>query len=380
MINPLGDQPQNEWIEISNPNASAVDLTYFKIGDEETPHQSEGMYLFPEGTILQPNTVFVIANQAKAFQRVYGFLPNAEFENTNPYVPCMIPFTSWASGVINLNNGGDEVILMDGANQILDAVSWGNSPNYLNLSKLGIKSGTSLERYPTFFSSFSIDSWRTQAEPNPGKTALNPTSTPTVITLTPTPTFTSTSTPIPTKEYTAMPDLKLIITEIYFPTMGPMYSWVKICNPDSVLYASLDEMKLGDNFSLDYTEVMYDFPIHSELMPGNCLIVAYQAEKFRSLYHQNPDYELLDSDSTVKDLNLSIGYTNNSFYLDPAGDELLLLDRGYVEVDGIGWGNSIYGNRLNFPIVLGTSIKRDKNNLENWIIDDNPTPTNNLSY
>ncbi|GEM_PF-5955166 len=378
MINPSGNQPQNEWIEISNPNDSAVDLTYFKIGDEETSLQSEGMYLFPEGTILLPKQVFVIANQAKAFQDVYGFLPNAEFENTHPQVPCMEPFTSWSKGTINLNNGGDEVIIMDGANHVLDAVSWGNSPKFTDLYHLGIKLGSSLERYPTFLVSFSSDSWRSQANPNPGYAALDPTPTSTVITLTPTPMFTSTSTFTPTKEYTSVPALQLFITEIYFPKLeeGPMYSWVKICNPNP-LYASLDEMKLGDNLLLDYSEVEYEFPINSDLMPNHCIIIAYQAEKFRSLYHQNPDYELLDTDNTVNNLNLSIGY-NNNFYLDPTDDELLLLDQGYVEVDGIGWGNSIYGNKVNYPVVLGTSIKREKNNLNNWIIDFDPIPTNLL--
>jgi hypothetical protein len=52
MYNPAGEEPLGEWIEIFNPGDTAVDLSAYKLGDEEASSGPEGMFQFPPGSVL----------------------------------------------------------------------------------------------------------------------------------------------------------------------------------------------------------------------------------------------------------------------------------------------------------------------------------------
>ncbi len=104
---------------------AAVDLSGFKIGDEELPGGSEGMFRFPEGAVIPPRGVHLVANQAASFFARYGFLPDYETRISHPDVPVLVKYTAWSGGSIVLLNTSDEVLLLDGEDELVDAVILG---------------------------------------------------------------------------------------------------------------------------------------------------------------------------------------------------------------------------------------------------------------
>ena len=57
----------DEFVEIFNPTGGAVDLSTYKLGDEETKGKGEGMYRFPPGTTIESRGILVIAKNATQF-------------------------------------------------------------------------------------------------------------------------------------------------------------------------------------------------------------------------------------------------------------------------------------------------------------------------
>ncbi len=55
-----------------NRSIQRINLVGHKIGDSETRGDPEGMYHFPEGSIINPGQVVVIANQGFLFSQVHG--------------------------------------------------------------------------------------------------------------------------------------------------------------------------------------------------------------------------------------------------------------------------------------------------------------------
>jgi uncharacterized protein YdeI (BOF family) len=121
----------DEFIEIFNSHLFTVNLSGYKIGDEETRGGSEGMYVFPTGASIRPNAVIVVARNAAQFRARFGFDPHFELVTTGAFtdtasVPNLARYTAWASGSLSLSNSGDEVLLLGPGDQIVDAVAWGD--------------------------------------------------------------------------------------------------------------------------------------------------------------------------------------------------------------------------------------------------------------
>jgi hypothetical protein len=134
VANELSSDATGEWIEIYNTGPGAIDLSNYKIGDEETmnPPSSEngGMWQFPLGSSIPAYGVQIVAVGSTRFAEVYGFLPTYEVLDNNAGVPNMINYTTWSnnpSPAINLANTNDQVLLLNGADALVDAVSWGNT-------------------------------------------------------------------------------------------------------------------------------------------------------------------------------------------------------------------------------------------------------------
>ena len=117
-----GTDEDEEWIEIYNPTASTIDLSHYKVGDEEEQGKGEGMYQFPSGASIPPGGVVVVALKATGFYPLYGSNPDYEAVDTDPSVPDMIKYSAWATGKIALKNTGDEVFLLDGSDAPVDVV------------------------------------------------------------------------------------------------------------------------------------------------------------------------------------------------------------------------------------------------------------------
>ncbi|MBN1922991.1 MAG: lamin tail domain-containing protein [Anaerolineae bacterium] len=133
-----------EWVEIYNPTGFPIDLSAHKIGDAATPTDYEGMYVFPPGTIIQPQQVLVIAVSGAR-------TPEADLEMVDDSTrPDMLRYIGWGEGGWNLANGGDQVILLGPNEQPVDVVLWGTAVYPGVNPHPGVSlSSSSLERYPT---------------------------------------------------------------------------------------------------------------------------------------------------------------------------------------------------------------------------------------
>jgi len=230
-----------EWIELYNPGDFAFDLSGHKLGDEEEQFDGEGMYVFPNGTILSPKQVMVVASKAAVFRSLYGFPPAFELNNTDLSVPELPHYAAWSDGLLGLANEGDEVIILDSADHYADALVWGNGSPFFYPTVPKVAIGSSLERYPPFQDSDTAQDWREQHAPSPGSVDLTP-PTPTS-TFTPTATNTATPanspTPTPTQTDTPTPTLipALVINEIH----ADPHSFLGDANGDLIVDVHDDE-------------------------------------------------------------------------------------------------------------------------------------------
>ncbi|MCI0393958.1 MAG: lamin tail domain-containing protein [Chloroflexi bacterium] len=161
-----------EFIELANPTGLPVDLSNYSLGDAVHPTDFEDVRRFPAGTLILPQDTLVIATTATAFYAEYGFNPDFEVVNTDPAVPDLVDDPAWGdpAAILQLGNSGDEVILRDPLNQIVDAIAYGtgslpgvvacpltSTPNY------------SLERFPYWRDSNNCTAdFREWPFPNPG--------------------------------------------------------------------------------------------------------------------------------------------------------------------------------------------------------------------
>lgn len=174
LYNPAGaDEIGREWVEVYNPGTQRVSLAGWKIGDAEAPGRSynEGMHAFPPDASIPGGGVLVIAGDALKFQADWGRKPDYELGGYDPGVPDLIVATAWSTGTMALGNGGDQVLLLDADDAMVDAAQW------LTTTLAGIAPFTatlgashSLQRWPPAADTdnCAVD-FRDQAMPSPGR-------------------------------------------------------------------------------------------------------------------------------------------------------------------------------------------------------------------
>lgn len=432
MSDPVESEPGGEWIELFNPGTTTLDLSVYKVGDEETEGGTEGMFQFPSGTLLAAGDVVVIANQAGVFKSVFGFAPDFEMRESDAQVPNLNKYPAWSGGNIELVNSGDEVLVLDQANQIADAMSWGSSTFAFFPAISKPDQGHSLERRLAELDSNTADDWVEQASPNPAeveRSTPTPTLTPTetftptatsthTATVTPTgtlpasptttathtssPTVTKTSTatststrtptrtapPSPTHTLTPSPtsaatpvEGRLLIGEVYYDPAGaePDEEWVEIYNGGGSS-VNLEAFKIGDEETAGQGEGMHRFPDGSQIVPGQTLLIANRASAFQALYGFRPSFELENSDPDVPEMIKYSSWATGSMYLGNTGDEVLLLDGQDQVVDALSWGDSIWAfNPAVDTVDESHSIERapiylDSDSAADWLDRPHPQP------
>lgn len=132
LYNEVGSNTAGEWVEIMNTGAAPVDISSYKIGDEEAQGgdaESGGMWQFPAGTTLAAGQVIVVGVSAAQFNTNYGILPSFELTGSDPSVPDMVPYLAWVSPAenINMSNSNDQAVLLAPDDSVADAVGWGNT-------------------------------------------------------------------------------------------------------------------------------------------------------------------------------------------------------------------------------------------------------------
>ena len=178
---PPGAEPDGEWIEIVNAGYRNIDLSQYKIGDAAYLGDKEGMLQFPPGTVITSEQVIVVANRADVYFQYYGRYPDFEMVDSMQSITDMVRYTAWGSREVVLTNTGDEVVLLDGGDQLVDAFSWGDSTFAFSPPAARVSEGSSSERYPPYIDTDTARDWRSCQPPRPGSVDL------TIPTLTPTP-------------------------------------------------------------------------------------------------------------------------------------------------------------------------------------------------
>ena len=385
--NPTGKEPEGEWIEIYNPSQSAIPLSGVKIGDETSRGGKEGMLRFPDGYYIKANDVLVIANNGNAFRVQYGFPPDFEMEDSDVGVPNLLPYDSWGGEKVQLSNSGDEVILLDPWDQIVDSIGYGNAKNSgLDSPVQSPKEGHSLERYPPERDRDKASDWREKETGSPGNIDRSPPTQ--VIPPSPSPIPTQKPSPYPTFTPTLeIPSptpvwVDLLFTEVMFNPTGeePGGEWFEIFNPEDI-ELPLRGVKVGDAAISGDPEGMYTFPIEEMIPSGGIILVANRGDSFETQYGFYPDYELINTDPSVKDLTSYDRWAGGPIRLGNQGDELILMNGWDDLVDSLSYGDSNY-QLFQPPVPIGpegSSLARypmdyDNDMQSDWIISKNPSP------
>jgi hypothetical protein len=160
----------SQWIEVVNPTQAVVSLASFKIGDEETPDGSEAIAQFPSGTLLVPGQAYVVARNGATFLSENGRRADAECGANDASTPDMFLFPAWAlSTGFNIPNSGDEVLVLDGSNTVVDMLIFKNASWPGVIPSPGAPALHSLERAnPAIDTDDCAADFGDQASPNPG--------------------------------------------------------------------------------------------------------------------------------------------------------------------------------------------------------------------
>ncbi len=135
-----------EWIEIHNVTAEQRALDDYRIGDEETVGGGEGMKTLPAGATLAAGGAYVVASSAVNYSSLQRCLPDAEWTATDPAVPDTSNYGTWANGSLDLSNTGDEVLLLDPRDTVIDAVAYGTGSYPGTVARSTVAQDHSLER------------------------------------------------------------------------------------------------------------------------------------------------------------------------------------------------------------------------------------------
>jgi len=173
-----GVDADEEWIELANLSDSEIGLTDFKIGDEESRGGGEGMMLFPQGASIKSGETIIIALKSTGFEALFGRPADYEVQDSSPSIPDLVPYRSWASGDLRLANDGDEVLLLDAANNLIDLVVYGDSSiNWLGSfsgpSVASVYRGQSIERAASRCDTNTALDWQPNRSPSPGVMLFN---------------------------------------------------------------------------------------------------------------------------------------------------------------------------------------------------------------
>jgi hypothetical protein len=185
-FNEVGSDTTGEWIEIFNNGSSPINLSNYKIGDEEQnggTSLTEALFQFPAGATINPGAVQVVAVSATRFQTVYGFLPTYETAGTDGTVPDLSIYSAWDpdGGQINMSNTNDQALIVDPADAIIDNTSWGNT-NAFNpaVDITGNLDGQSIERINPYVDTNTASDWQLGPTTSPAASRSTPGTVPAV--------------------------------------------------------------------------------------------------------------------------------------------------------------------------------------------------------
>lgn len=180
MVNPAGTERPAEWVELWHRGAGQLHAEGWRLQDNQ---EFDPLPPFD----LEPGQLALIVSNAETANRLLAALAVV--------VVVVVPDGSIGNG---LANGGDRLLLRDGAGQVVDALSWGDDTSVNRPACPAPREGHSLQRRTDGGGGASCG-FEDQPDPSPGlPNRPVPTPTPTV-TRTPTRTATPTRTPTVTR-------------------------------------------------------------------------------------------------------------------------------------------------------------------------------------
>jgi hypothetical protein len=165
VFNEVGSDVTGEWVEIFNTGPTTINLSNYKIGDEETSGgttTTEAMHQFPLGASIAPGELQIVAVSASRFFTVYGVQPTYEINETNALIPNLTVYNTWDpdGGVLNMSNTTDHIYLLGPADEIVDRASWGNNNAFTPGLVVPVLDGQSYERKNSYFDTDTADDWQ----------------------------------------------------------------------------------------------------------------------------------------------------------------------------------------------------------------------------
>ncbi|MBE2220547.1 MAG: lamin tail domain-containing protein [Anaerolineae bacterium] len=162
----------DEFVELVNPTSLTIDISGYGLGDAVNKDDFEDVRRFPAGTQLAPREVIVVTISASAFFDEFNTYPDFEILETVTAVPNLIDDPTWGNpaATFQLGNTGDEVLLRNKSDKLIDSVVYGTG-SYPGVTScpLVIVLGAVLERIPYWQDTDNCSAdFREWPYPNPG--------------------------------------------------------------------------------------------------------------------------------------------------------------------------------------------------------------------
>jgi hypothetical protein len=165
-----GDGTDSPWLEFTNPTQAVVSLSYFKVARRDAPDGSDAIAQFPAGTLILPGHAYVVARDGAGYFTANGKRADAECVPSDPSTPDMSLSPAWVlpSGQ-ELPDSGDEVLVLDGANTVVDVLTFNDASWPGVVAHPGAPAAHSLERLNPAADTDDCDTdFADQPVPNPG--------------------------------------------------------------------------------------------------------------------------------------------------------------------------------------------------------------------
>ena len=153
LYDPLGTEPNEEWIEIFNNASSPIELTDWTISDNMSTD-----VISPTVTIPVGGCIVIAASE--------------DFYTSYPDFTGAIVFIADGKLGNGLGNAGDRLILKDDEGTVIDQMSYGTDTTAFDPACLGVAAGHSLERSPANVDTDTAEDWIDQESPNPGSVTM----------------------------------------------------------------------------------------------------------------------------------------------------------------------------------------------------------------
>ena len=156
LYDPLGTEPNEEWIEVFNNSASPMELTDWTISDNLSTDVISPTTTIPAGGCM------VIAASSEDFYANYPAFTGA------------IVFIADGRIGNGLGNTGDRLILKDSEGTVIDQMSYGTDTTAFHPACPDVAAGHSLERSPANVDTDTAEDWVDQEFPDPGAVTVPP--------------------------------------------------------------------------------------------------------------------------------------------------------------------------------------------------------------